>query len=119
MNDRKIPVMIYHIAEQKDWLEAVAVGTYRTSSLKDEGFIHCSTVEQVMEVAERLFAARTDVVVLEISQQSLPVKVKYEVAPNGKTYPHIYGEIPLEAVRRVLAINWKNLTLEDLTNQAS
>lgn len=119
MNDHKIPVMIYHIAEQKDWLEAVAMGTYRTSSLNDEGFIHCSTLDQVMEVAERLFSGRTDVVVLEIPEQSLPVMVKYEVAPNGKTYPHIYGEIPLEAVRRVLAINWQNLTLEDTTNQAN
>jgi uncharacterized protein (DUF952 family) len=107
--------LIYHIATSKDWKEAVENGSYHVSSLASEGFIHCSTAEQLMEVADRLFSGRDDVIVLEINQDSLPVEVKYELAPNGKTYPHVYGEIPLQAIKRVLAINWENHTLEDLT----
>lgn len=119
MSGQSQSAMIYHIAERESWSAAIATGTYHPPSLEEEGFIHCSTLEQVLEVAERLFAGRTDVVVLEIMQQSLPVIVKYEVAPNGKTYPHVYGEIPLEAVRRVLRIDWEGFTLEDLANPTS
>lgn len=106
---------IYHIATSKEWKEAVENGFYRVSSLPSEGFIHCSTAEQLMEVADRLFSGRNDVIVLEINLDLLPVEVKYELAPNGKAYPHVYGEIPVQAVQRVLAINWENHTLEDLT----
>ncbi len=107
--------LIYHIAEHKEWLEGIESGSYRAGSLNSEGFIHCSTPEQIMEVAERLFSKRTDVVVLEIDHRSLPVEVRYEIAPNGKSYPHVYGEIPIEAVRRVLVLDWMNRTLEDLS----
>lgn len=107
--------LIYHIATSKDWKETVENGSYRVSSLAIEGFIHCSTAEQLMEVADRWFSGRKDVVVLEIHQDSLPVEVRYELASNGKAYPHVYGEIPLQAIQRVLEINWENHTLEDLT----
>ncbi|WP_201797706.1 DUF952 domain-containing protein [Bellilinea caldifistulae] len=115
MNTQQTSDMIYHIAEQKEWLKGIELGSYRSDSLRVEGFIHCSTREQVMEVAERLFSDRTDVVVLEIDQESLPVEVRYEIAPNGNAYPHVYGEIPLEAIRRVLVLDWKNRRLEDLS----
>jgi len=115
LKSEKRTEFIYHIANHKDWKEAIENGSYRVSSLASEGFIHCSTAEQLMEVADRLFSGRKDVVVLEIHPYSLPVEVKYELAPNGKAYPHVFGEIPLQAVRRVLALNLENRTLEDLT----
>ncbi|GIV66750.1 MAG: DUF952 domain-containing protein [Chloroflexota bacterium] len=112
MRSEQFSEMIYHIAESQAWFNAIESGSYYADSLSSEGFIHCSTREQVMEVAERLFSKRTDVVVLEIEQTNLPIEVKYETAPNGKSYPHVYGEIPLEAVRRVFIIDWTNRSLE-------
>ncbi|MEW6180183.1 MAG: DUF952 domain-containing protein [Chloroflexota bacterium] len=105
-------ILIYHIAEVKDWRDALETGSYRADSLKSEGFIHCSRREQLWEVAQRLFAGRQDIVVLEIHPASLPVEIRYEAAPNGVKYPHVYGEIPLEAVHQVLTLNWERKRLE-------
>jgi uncharacterized protein (DUF952 family) len=40
---------IYHLAEPGDW--AASIDEYRSPSLGDEGFIHCSTADQLAEVA--------------------------------------------------------------------
>ena len=39
--------MIYHITSRSAWNQARARGMYRTESLDTEGFIHCSTPQQV------------------------------------------------------------------------
>ena len=42
---------IFHITTREAWRQAVAVGRYTAPSLDKEGFIHCSTHEQVVETA--------------------------------------------------------------------
>ena len=58
--------MIYHITSRSAWNEARNRGDYRAESLETEGFIHCSTQEQIVPVANKYYARQTDLVVLVI-----------------------------------------------------
>jgi len=77
---------------------------YRAPSLDSDGFIHGSTVEQLVDTANRFFAGCDDLVVLCLDEDRLGVRVAYE-APSppgpdteGLLFPHIYGPISVEAV---------------------
>ena len=94
-------MVIKHLAVAAEWDEAVARGgPYRRStlgqSLDEVGFIHCSYEEQVAGTAELIYAGRDDVVVLTIDTSLLNCEIRVE---DG--FPHIYGELPLDAVVEV------------------
>ena len=63
--------MIYHITYQVDWSSALDAGVYTANSLASQGFIHCSTREQVLPVAERCYAGQTGLVLLCIDEEKL------------------------------------------------
>ncbi len=46
---------IYHIAEKEHLEKALLTGFYSVPSLISEGFIHCSTKEEVVNTANRRF----------------------------------------------------------------
>jgi uncharacterized protein (DUF952 family) len=90
----------FHIARIADWEEAGHDGAYRVSSLgkllDDEGFIHLSFAHQVKHVAEAFYRGMTDLVLLELDPDRLEAPLV--VASH---FPHLYGEIHLQAVERV------------------
>jgi uncharacterized protein (DUF952 family) len=90
--------MILHICTKKDWEEAKIAGSYTADSLVSQGFIHCSTPEQVIEVADYVFKGQSDLMLLLIDEKKVGQEIKYEDAGNGKFYPHIYGAINLDSV---------------------
>lgn len=93
---------ILHLTGEGDWAEAQRQGAYRPPSLAREGFIHCSEPQQVIEVANRLFRSRQDLVLLQIDITKLTVAGRYENLEGGtQLYPHIYGPLNLDAVVRV------------------
>ena len=102
--------MIYHITSLLAWNEARQRGDYRTDSLATEGFIHCSTQEQVVPVAEKYYKGQESLILLVIEPERLTSDLKWEPpaegapppgVPEGSLFPHIYGPINLEAVVRV------------------
>ena len=94
--------LIYHLARRSEWDEAGDSGPYCASSLAQEGFIHCSgDEEQMLGVANRLFAGMQDVLVLDVDTDLLTSPVKHEPSRSGEIYPHIYGPINVDAVLRV------------------
>ena len=96
--------VIFHLALGADWDAASPAGEYRAPSLDEEGFIHASgDEEQLLSVAARLFAGRTDLLVLDVDTRRLPADspVIREPARSGEIYPHIYGPINPAAVTRV------------------
>ena len=99
--------MIFHIASRREWEAARARGTYRAASLDVEGFIHCSTAEQVTGVANAFYRGQRDLVVLEIDEAKLASEVRWE-APSPPTgddaarFPHVYGPIETSAVVRAI-----------------
>lgn len=102
--------MILHITSKQEWLDAQARGEYVAPSLTSEGFIHCSTDKQILNVANAFYRGRTDLVVLSLDEMRIRSKVKWE-APAGPPaeniseadlFPHIYGPINLDAIASVL-----------------
>lgn len=94
--------MITHITERVTWEQAKKTGVYRAESLKTEGFIHCSTMRQVLGVANSQFKDREDLVLLLIDENKVKSDIKYEdLHKTGQAYPHIYGHLNTEAVINV------------------
>ncbi len=89
--------IILHICRAGDWREAQELGEYRADSLATEGFIHCSTLEQVAKTANRFYAGQMDLVLLVIDADRVPAELKYEAA-DGDLFPHLYGPLNLDAV---------------------
>ncbi|MDR9404897.1 MAG: DUF952 domain-containing protein [Halothece sp. Uz-M2-17] len=99
-------MMIFHITKRIEWEEAVRAGEYRAASLSDQGFIHCSTSEQMVRVANFLFAGQSGLVLLCIDVEKLNAKVEYENCEGGEDlFPHVYGSINLNAVVDVVDFN--------------
>jgi uncharacterized protein (DUF952 family) len=101
--------MIYHITTERGWQIAREMGEYRAESLKIEGFIHCSTREQIPKIADAFYRDVPNLVVLGIDSDKLTSPVKWEAPAhpsaetvpnleNKPTFPHIYGPIALDSV---------------------
>lgn len=99
---------IYHIIPRVDWESAQQKGEYRAESLTSEGFIHCSTEEQVAAVANAFYPAQSGLLLLVIDPAHLTSPLQWDPpahpAPestpaslHGK-FPHIYGALNLDAV---------------------
>jgi uncharacterized protein (DUF952 family) len=96
--------MIFHIAVRAEWDVASPELGYIPPSITAEGFIHCSTREQVVETANLFYRGRTDLVLLVIDEKLLAAPLRCET-PKGKddvraalSFPHIYGPLNLNAV---------------------
>lgn len=95
------PSVIYHITRQDAWEQAQAAGSYSADTLESEGFMHCSTRDQVAASANNHFRARHGLVLLTIDPSRVRSEVRYEPASNGQLYPHIYGPLNADAVTAV------------------
>jgi uncharacterized protein (DUF952 family) len=95
--------MILHITTRADWEAARALGDYRLDTLNTEGFIHCSTPEQVLGTADLFYRGQSGLVLLVIDPARLSAKLVYEDSHGtGNLFPHIYGPLNLDAVVRVV-----------------
>ncbi|HET9905227.1 MAG TPA: DUF952 domain-containing protein [Anaerolineales bacterium] len=105
--------MIFHITSRTNWETAQQRGDYRAESLETEGFIHCSTISQVLPVAENYYKGQSGLILLGIEPALLSSDLKWEPpsggapppgVPEGDPFPHIYGPINLDAVIKVLEL---------------
>ena len=94
--------MILHFCPRAEWEAAVSAGSYAADTLESQGFIHCSTPEQVAVPATALARGRHDIVLLEIDEAKLGKPVVWEDGdppdPGGMLFPHVYEPIPVAAV---------------------
>jgi uncharacterized protein (DUF952 family) len=93
---------ILHITRTDQWQKAQQAGLYRSDTLDSEGFIHCSEPSQVVWVANQFYRGEPSLVLLCIDPQQVQAEIKYEGIDDGEKFPHIYGEINLEAIVSVL-----------------
>ena len=91
--------LIYHLMPRDDWDTLWEAQRYEPPSLKAEGFIHASSLSQVLATAERYFAGRDDIVLLCVDPSRLPGETVYEdLSGSGEAFPHVYGPIMLNSV---------------------
>ncbi|NEQ98300.1 MAG: DUF952 domain-containing protein [Cyanothece sp. SIO2G6] len=93
---------MFHITARSEIENAQRSGIYTPHAFPKEGFIHCSYVHQIVEVANRLFLHRTDLVLLEIDTSRLDCKIIDENLYGGtELFPHIYGVLPISSIVRI------------------
>src|SRR6266446_5590829 len=106
--------IIFHITTREAWAMRTGAGNceakaapqaaYRTEMFDIDGFIHCSTREQIIQVANARFRGHTGLVLLSINTDRVSAEIRYENLEGGQQmFPHIYGEINSDAVVQVSA----------------
>jgi uncharacterized protein (DUF952 family) len=93
---------ILHITLADRWTKAKNLGSYRSDTLATEGFIHCSTLAQVVDSANRFFAGLQDVIILVIDRDRVASEIRDEGADPHNLFPHIYGELNIDAVVKAI-----------------
>ncbi len=99
-------MLIYHLTTRAEWESARVAGFYLAASFEEDGFIHCSTAEQLLPVANAFYRDLEEPVVLRIEAHRLAAPLRWEAPePNahfeGGQFPHVYGPINLDAVTGV------------------
>ena len=94
---------IFHITNRELWRRSIPRGQYTPESLRAEGFIHCSTREQVLAVANTRFTGQDGLVLLSIDTSDVMSVIQYDTAPGfDEPFPHIYGPLNHDAVKAVI-----------------
>jgi uncharacterized protein (DUF952 family) len=89
---------IFHLADPSAW--SASSSAYSPASVEIEGFVHCSTRDQLIEVARAVYADRDDLVLLTIDPDRLVegTLVYEDLYDHGDLFPHVYGPLPTRAV---------------------
>ena len=98
--------VIYKICPMSEWNCANEQGVYKGSKddLRD-GFIHFSSFDQVLGTLDKHFVGQYDLVLLKVETELLdPNQLKWEKSRNDEEFPHLYGELNLDAVIDVVEI---------------
>ena len=94
--------IIYKISDVALWNEAKRMGVFTGAPVDvADGFIHFSTAAQAAETAARHFAGRGDLVLVAVDADALGAGLRHEPSRGGALFPHLYGTLPLAAVRWV------------------
>jgi uncharacterized protein (DUF952 family) len=102
--------LICHITTREAWEAAQPAGEFRSPEFDEIGFIHCSTPEQVVLVANAFFRGQSGLVMLVIDPARLRSPVRWEPPHStgrlpgfvhGSVFPHVYGPINVDSVARV------------------
>ena len=95
--------MILYLTSRTDWEKLKDLDSFISPSLETDGFIHCSTAEQVVTVANSFFKNTEDLLLVVIDPVKLSSELIYEGEFKGYTgFPHVYGPINMDSVTDVL-----------------
>ena len=95
--------LVYKICPRALWREAEEAGRFTGAPVDHaDGFIHFSTAEQVAGTAARHFADVPDLLLVAVEADDLGSRLRFEPSRGGALFPHLYGELPVSAVRSVV-----------------
>ena len=85
---------LYHILSSNDWSEK-SHEDYLPQSFDEEGFIHLSTEQQLLDTANRHFRQEQSLLVLEVNLSGLEKNLVFEqIGEAIEAYPHLYQSLP-------------------------
>lgn len=98
-------MFVYKICTAALWADAERERVFRGAPVDvADGYIHFSTAEQVAETLTKHFAGQTDLLLVEVDTARLGDALKWEPSRGGVLFPHLYGDLELSAVTRVMAL---------------
>ncbi len=90
--------LVYKIVPRALWLEAEETGTFLGAPVDlDDGFIHFSAADQVVETARRHFTTQSDLLLVAVEAEALGSALRWEASRGGALFPHLYGPLPVAA----------------------
>lgn len=93
------PARLVHLAERSRWDLGRARGSYLPAEWEADGFIHLSSLHQLLTPANRFYRGRTDLVALVLDAHLLGSAVVWEAGTGTvERFPHLYSAITAEAV---------------------
>ena len=96
---------IYKICPGSAWREAERQGVYRGSADDArDGFIHFSTAAQLEGTARKHFFGQTGLYLIEVDADALGAALRWERSRDNELFPHLYGELDLGLVLRVISM---------------
>lgn len=100
--------LLFKICSNAEWQAATKAGSYDGSAVdRQDGFIHLSARHQLVETANRHFSGQTDLVLVAVEQVALSADLRWETSRGGDKFPHVYGKIPVTAMRWVKPLPWR------------
>ena len=94
-----LPARAYKVLTADQWDQFQRDGVFKGAPVDlADGYIHLSTAEQLGETIAKHFARQTGLVVAEVDLAALGDAVKWEPSRGGALFPHVYADLPMEAV---------------------
>ena len=98
--------IIYKICAAPAWRAAERERCFRGAAIDArDGFIHFSAARQVAQTAKKHFFGQHALFLIEVDAEALGDNLRWERSRNDELFPHLYGELDLGAVRRVLKLD--------------
>lgn len=98
-------MLIYKITPETAWRAAEAAGVFDGAPVdRADGYIHFSTAAQARETAARHFAGQAGLLLVAVEAEALGPALRWEPSRGGALFPHLYGPLPMSAVRTVVAL---------------
>jgi uncharacterized protein (DUF952 family) len=95
---------IYKILLPSEWAQFQRAGQFDGSPFdRQSGFVHCSARAQLAATARRFFPDEPTLIVIVLAAGAL-ADVRWEAAPGGDSFPHVYGPVPRRAVLASYAV---------------
>jgi uncharacterized protein (DUF952 family) len=76
-----------------------------------DGYVHLSAEDQVAGTLALHFQGQSGLWVLGVDADALGDALRWEPSRGGALFPHLYGPLPLSAVRSVVAVDDPGVTV--------
>ena len=98
---------IFHFINQSDLERYLNDSALEVPSLASQGFIHCSKLDQVIDVANYIAPYSEEMRLIEIDEERIIPEIRYENLDGGeKLFPHIYGPLNRDAIVAIHKLEW-------------
>ena len=96
---------IYKIISKSEWKKAETAGVFKGVAIDlTDGYIHFSTAAQAAETAAKHFAGKADLLLITVNPDELAQSLKWEPSRGGALFPHLYGDLNMDAVEDKAAL---------------
>lgn len=95
-----IQQIAYKILTADQWAEFERDQIFHGSEVDiADGYIHLSTAAQLQETLAKYYAGQKNLTIAEVDLAIFGEALRWEPARGGQLFPHIYGPLPMTAVR--------------------
>jgi uncharacterized protein (DUF952 family) len=91
--------LIYKIVAASLWRKAQDRGRFGGAPADiADGYIHFSSADQAKATATKYFHGQDDLLLIAVATKRLGDALHYEPSRGGALFPHLYSDLPLDAV---------------------